>query len=45
MSEPQPVLIVDLVWHRETAATAVRHIAAAADLVARERRWRTAELA
>ena len=39
LAEPQPVLIVDLVWHRETAAAAVRHIAAAAEQLSRERRW------
>jgi DNA-binding transcriptional LysR family regulator len=38
LSEPRAVLI-DLVWHRESASPAVRHLAAAAGWVAAERKW------
>ena len=33
------VLIIDLIWHRETASPAVRHLATAAATVAAERKW------
>jgi len=39
LSEPRAVLIIDLVWHCETAPPAVRHLATAATQVAAERRW------
>lgn len=41
--EPHPALIIDLIWHRDTARPAVRHIASAAAEVARERRWNARE--
>lgn len=39
LSAPRPVLILDLVWHRDTASPAVRHLATAADEVSGERQW------
>jgi DNA-binding transcriptional LysR family regulator len=39
LSEPRAVLTIDLVWHRESASPAVRHLAAAAGWVAAERKW------
>jgi DNA-binding transcriptional LysR family regulator len=39
LSEPRAVLIIDLVWHGETASPVVRHLAAAAASVAAERDW------
>jgi DNA-binding transcriptional LysR family regulator len=39
LSDPRAVLIIDLVWHRETTPPAVRHLAAAAGQVAAERQW------
>jgi len=39
LSEPRAVLIIDLVWHRETASPAVRHLVTAAGAVAVERNW------
>jgi DNA-binding transcriptional LysR family regulator len=39
LTEPRPALIIDLVWHHETAPPAVRHIATAASEVATERGW------
>ena len=39
LADPQPVLIIDLVWHRETASPAVKHILQAAREISEERRW------
>jgi DNA-binding transcriptional LysR family regulator len=39
LGEPAPALIIDLVWHRETAGAAVEHVLNTAREVGRERRW------
>ncbi len=39
LSEPQAALILDLVWHRETAPPAVRHLVAATHELSEERQW------
>ena len=39
LADPRPVLIIDLVWHRETAAPAVKHVLRAAGEVSGERHW------
>ena len=39
LADPPPVLIIDLVWHRETASPAVNHILQAAREISEERRW------
>ena len=39
LTEPAPMLLVDLVWHRETVGPAVEHLRACARAVAHERRW------
>jgi hypothetical protein len=42
LPEPCPTLIIDVVWHRETAGPAVRHVLDAAGTIAHERRWSAA---
>jgi DNA-binding transcriptional LysR family regulator len=42
LTAPEPTLILDLVWHPDTASPAVRHVRDAAEAVARARRWLTA---
>ena len=39
LAEPMPLLILDLVWHRETVSPAARHVVEAATRLAAERRW------
>jgi len=39
LADPRPVLIIDLVWHRETASPAVKHVLQAASDVSVERDW------
>lgn len=39
ITEPAPVLIIDLVWHRETAGVFVEHVLSTAREISRERRW------
>ena len=39
ITEPVPTLLVDLVWHRDTASPAVEHVRACARAIAYERRW------
>lgn len=41
LANPDTTLIVDFVWHRETASPAVRHILEAAGDISRERHWLT----
>jgi DNA-binding transcriptional LysR family regulator len=39
LADPRPVLIIDLVWHRETASPAVKHVLQAASDVSVARHW------
>jgi DNA-binding transcriptional LysR family regulator len=39
LADPRPVLIMDLVWHPETASPTVTHVLRAAGEVSLERRW------
>jgi DNA-binding transcriptional LysR family regulator len=39
VAPPQPVLILDLVWHRETAPPPVRHLTSVAAVVSAKRGW------
>jgi DNA-binding transcriptional LysR family regulator len=39
LADPQPVLIIDLVWHPETASPAAKHLLHTAHEISQERNW------